>query len=207
MGHILLKYFCKLNSRPQPNLSTIMKRAMRNPLPTPGFSPRHRLPSCLDFIITTFLKAIHIQILAQNNRLLVNSFHVVCEGNKDPGHRHTLLYTRSITTLCYFGTINPFPPPTAFFQRDGLAVPLCDVNGYFVLITGIRSPDRIYLQLSPLPYNKLMDDSSFFFLQQRSLKVGGRGSEGPFPPGPTPLSCHRRHLHDKRWAAKTLLCG
>lgn len=79
-----------------------------------------------------------------------------------------MMYTRNIA-LCYFGTINSFPSPP-FFELDELRVTLCDVSGYFVLITEIQSPDRIYLQLSTLSYNKLMDDSSFFPLQLKSHK-------------------------------------
>lgn len=117
------------------------------------------VPSCLDFYYY-FLKDSHIKILAQRNSLQVNSFHAVCEGNTH--HRNTRTTTQEgILPLAISAPLIPFLPPPAFFQRDGLRVTPCDVNGYFVLITGIKSPDRIYLQLSTLSYNKLMDDSSF----------------------------------------------
>lgn len=94
---------------------------------------------------------------------------------------HTM-YTRRSTALCYFGTINPFPLPP-FFLSEMSSVTLCDVNGYFVLITGIQSPDRIYLQLSTLSYNKLMDDSSFSPLQLKSHKGRQRQNDSTWKAG------------------------
>lgn len=88
-------------------------------------------------------------------------------------------HTRRNTALCYFGTINSFPHPL-FLSETSSELPLCDVNGYFVLITEIQSPDRIYLQLSTLSYNKLMDDSSLFPLQLKSHKGGWRQNDSPW---------------------------
>lgn len=59
-------------------------------------------------------------------------------------------------TFCFAlsATLIPFSRPKVggffFFQQERLQVMLHDVNGYFVLITGTKSPDRIYLQLSTL---------------------------------------------------------
>lgn len=77
-------------------------------------------------------------------------------------------------TLCSLSNINHFLsliPPRFFFSERGSKLHV--VYSYFVLITGTRSPDRLYLQLSAWSYNKLMADSSLFPLQLKSLKVTG----------------------------------
>lgn len=114
--------------------------------------------------------ALNWKILTQSNSLRVNCFHFCGRQLISQENTHSKQWILHFVLQAISITFS-LPPLQVFFSEKGSKSHL--VYGYFVLITGTKSPDRLYLQLSVWSYNKLMADSTFFPLQLKSLKVTG----------------------------------